>query len=87
MTFLEDRRLEASNNLAEQAIKTIVIARKNFLFSTSVKEAEANTIAYSIIETAKANGLNVYKYLTYLFKNLPNYKFLVNPEPLKDFLP
>lgn len=87
MTFLEDGRLEASNNLAEQAIKTVVIGRKNFLFSTSVKGAEANTIAYSIIETAKANGLNVYNYLTYLFEKLPNCEFQANPELLKDFLP
>ncbi|CUQ38019.1 Transposase IS66 family [Turicibacter sanguinis] len=66
MTFLKDGRLEASNNRAERAIKTVVIGRKNYLFSTSLSGAEANAIIYSIIETAKEHGLNIYKYLTYL---------------------
>ena len=49
MTFLKDGRLEASNNRAERAIKTVVIGRKNYLFSTSLAGAEANAIIYSII--------------------------------------
>ena len=49
MTFLKDGRLEASNNRAECAIKTVVIRRKNYLFSTSLEGAEANAIIYSII--------------------------------------
>ncbi|MDB8559587.1 IS66 family transposase [Turicibacter sanguinis] len=87
MAFLDDGRLEASNNIAEQVIKSVVIGRKNHLFSTSVKGAEANAIAYTLIETAKANGLNAYEYLTYLFEKLPNWEFLQYPDLLKDFLP
>lgn len=87
MTFLEDGRLPATNNLAEQAIKTVVMGRKNFLFSTSVAGAEANAIAYSVVNTAKENGINVYNYLTYLFENLPNIEFRANLDLLKDFLP
>lgn len=49
MTFLKDGRLEASNNRAERAIKTVVIGRKNYLFSTSLAGAEANAIIYSVI--------------------------------------
>ena len=49
MTFLKDGRLEASNNRAERAIKTVVIRRKNYLFSTSIEGTEANAIIYSII--------------------------------------
>ena len=64
MAFLKDGRLEVSNNRAERAIKTVVIGRKNYLFSTSLSGAEANAIIYSVIETAKEHGLNVYKYLT-----------------------
>ena len=64
MAFLKDGRLEASNNRTERAIKTVVIGRKNYLFSTSLAGAEANVIIYSVIETAKEHGLNVYKYLT-----------------------
>ncbi len=85
--FLSNGQLEASNNLAEQAIKPIVVGRKNYLFSTSVKGAKANAMAYTLIETATANGLNVYRYLTYLFEKLPNCEFLVNPQLLEDFLP
>ena len=87
MAFLKDGRLEASNNRAERAIKTVVIGRKNYLFSTSLSGAEANTIIYSVIETAKEHGLNVYKYLTYLFEHLPNVEFLMKPKLLEDFLP
>ncbi len=85
--FLSNERLEISNNLAEQAIRPVVVGRKNYLFSTSVKGAQANARAYILIETAKANGLNVYRYLTYLFEKLPNCEFLIKPQLLEDFLP
>lgn len=71
-TFILDGRLEISNNRAERAIKPFVIGRKNFLFSKSPKGATASAIVYSVIETAKANGLNSFYYLKYLFEKLPN---------------
>ena len=70
--FMQDGRLEISNNRAERAIKPFVIGRKNFLFSKSPKGAQASAIVYSVIETAKANNLNSFYYLTYLFEKLPN---------------
>ncbi|MDW7668861.1 MAG: transposase, partial [Bacillota bacterium] len=70
--YLLDGRLEISNNTAERAIKPFVIGRKNFLFSKSPKGATSSAITYSIIETAKANGLNPFYYLNYLFEKLPN---------------
>jgi len=70
--FLEDGRLSCDNNLAERAIKPFVLGRKNFLFAKSPKGATASGICYSIIETAKANGLIPYQYLNYLFEMLPN---------------
>jgi len=70
--YLEDGRLSIDNNLAERAIKPFVIGRKNFLFSKSPLGATASGIAYSIIETAKANNLLPFQYLTYLFETLPN---------------
>ncbi len=72
IVYLEDGRLSIDNNLAERAIKPFVIGRKNFLFSKSPLGATASGIAYSIIETAKANNLLPLKYLTYLFETLPN---------------
>lgn len=83
MTFLEGGRLVASNNLAEQAIKIVVIERKKYLFSKSLKGVEANAIDYTIIEIVKVSGLNAYKDLT----NLPNLEFFIHPEHLEDFLP
>jgi hypothetical protein len=71
-TFLLDGRLEVDNNRSERSIKPFVIGRKNFLFSNTPRGARASAIIYSIVETAKENGLNPFNYLTYLFEQLPN---------------
>ncbi len=84
--FLLDGRLEISNNRAERAIKPFVIGRKNWLFSNTPKGAKASAIIYSIIETAKANDLNPFYYLTYLFEQLPNID-TNNLELLDTYLP
>jgi transposase len=84
---LEDGRLQLSNNLCEQRIKTVVIGRKNHLFSTSERGATANAIAYSIIATARENGLDPWKYMALLFEKLPNIAFYRNPSALEAFLP
>ena len=67
-----DGRLELSYNRAERSIKPFVIGRKNWLFSNSQKGALASSVIYSIIETAKENGLNPFLYLKLLFDKLPN---------------
>ena len=69
--YLDDGRLEIDNNAAENAIRPFVIGRKNWLFSDSVKGVNASANLYSLIETAKANGLEPYAYLRYLFTELP----------------
>ena len=69
--YLADGRLEISNNLAERSIKPFVIDRKNFLFANTPKGATASAVTFSIIETAKENGLNPFKYLTYIFNTAP----------------
>ncbi len=71
-TFLEDGRLEMSNNAAERSIKTLVIGRKNQLFTTSIAGAEAGGILLTLIETAKRHQLEPQAYLTYLLTHLPN---------------
>lgn len=70
--FLEDGRLEIDNNRSERSIKPFVIGRKNWLFSNTPRGARASAIVYSMVETAKENGLNPYYYLRYLFERLPN---------------
>jgi transposase len=84
--FMLDGRLEISNNRAERAIKPFVIGRKNFLFSKSPRGATASAIVYSVVETAKANNLNTFYYLTYLFEKLPNID-LDNMDELEQLLP
>jgi len=70
--FLLDGRIEISNNRAERSIKPFVISRKNFLFANTPRGAKASAVMYSIIETAKENGLNPYEYLVHIFKTAPN---------------
>lgn len=87
MNYLKDGNCSISNNLAENSIRPFTVGRKNWLFSGSPRGAAASAMVYSIIETAKANGLTPYKYLLYIFKNLPGVLFKQYPEFLEDFLP
>ncbi len=70
--YLLDGRLYCDNNISERCIKGFVISRKNFLFCNTPSGATASAIIYSVIETAKANNLKPFEYLTYLLKMLPN---------------
>ncbi len=70
--YVNDGRLEISNNRAERSIKPFVIGRKNFLFANTPEGARTSAVLYSIIETAKENGLDPYLYLTYIFSKSPN---------------
>ena len=70
--YLDDGRLEIDNNAAENAIRPFVLGRKNWLFSASVKGVKASANLYSLIESAKANGIEPYGYLKRVFTALPN---------------
>ena len=85
--YIEDGLLPMTNSLDERAIRMFTIGRKNWLFSASVKGAEANAAAYSMIETAKANGLDPYEYLTVVFSYLPSQDLINDPSALDKFLP
>lgn len=69
--YTQDGRLSIDNNPAENAIRPFVIGRKNWLFSASVKGAGASANLYGLIETAKSNGLEPYRYLRHVFTDLP----------------
>ena len=71
IVYTEDGRLRMDNNLVENAIRPFVIGRKNSLFSDTVSGAKASANLYSLIETAKANGLEPYQYLKTIFTELP----------------
>ena len=70
--YLLDGRLEISNNRAERSIKPFVIGRKNWIFANTPNGAKASAIYYSLIESAKENGLNPFEYLSWIFTNAPN---------------
>lgn len=72
MTYLEDGHCSLSNNLSENAIRPFTVGRRNWLFSTSPKGATASSMVYTMVEMAKANDLNTYKYLAYLLAQRPN---------------
>jgi hypothetical protein len=82
---LKDGRLELSNNRAERSIKPFVIGRKNWLFSNTERGAAASSLFYSIIETAKENGLK-YEYLKFIFETAPNMNLAGNPDAVKVLL-
>jgi hypothetical protein len=80
--YIENGQLSIDNNRAERAVKPFVIGRKNWLFANTASGAEASAVLYSIIETAKANGLIPFNYLKYLLEELPH-----KPEDIDHLLP
>ncbi|MRS02509.1 IS66 family transposase [bacterium] len=85
--FLLDGRLEISNNRAERSIKPFVIGRKNWIFSNTPNGARASAVYYSLIVSARENGLNPFEYLTRIFTNAPNLKKDDYAAVIEDFLP
>ena len=69
--YMENGAWPISNNPCENAIRPFVVGRKAFLFCDTVGGANASANIYSLIETCKANGVDVYRYLITLFKALP----------------
>ncbi len=62
--------LRISNILAENAIRPLAIGRKNWLFSDTPRGAHASATCYSLIETAKANGLEPHNYIQHILNNI-----------------
>jgi transposase len=68
---LDDGRIEVDNNHCENAIRPFVLGRNAWLFADTPAGATASARLYSLIETAKANGLEPYAYLSQVFEKLP----------------
>jgi len=81
--YLDDGRLEIDNNACERAIKPFTVGRKNWLFMGNTHGAMSAAVLYSLIETAKANGINPYDYLCYVLEMIPK----LPPEKLDQLLP
>lgn len=85
--FLADGRLDLDNNRSERSIKPFVIGRKNWLFSHTPRGAKASANIYSVVETAKENGLKPFDYLKFLFEQLPQLTGQLDPKALEPFMP
>jgi transposase len=82
--YIEFSHTTPDNNLAENAIRPFCVGRRNWLFAGTPEGAQASATIYSLIESAKANQLEPYKYLRYLFEKLP---FAESTEDYKKLLP
>jgi len=71
MAFLSNGEVPISNNLAENAIRPFTLGRKNWLFCDTTKGAEASAIVYSLVESAKVNGVEPFAYLQHVLLQLP----------------
>jgi len=85
LVYLKDGRLNIDNNVAENHVRPIAVGRKNWLFANSTDGAKSLVSWYSIIETAKMNSLDPYKYLKYILTQIPIYRY--ENKPLNDLLP
>ena len=80
--YLDDGRIPLDTNRVENAIRPFVVGRKNWLFANTVRGAEASANIYSLIETAKANGLEPFVYLQHVIAELPKAETLEQVEAL-----
>ena len=80
--YLEDGQLEIDNNYIENYIRPFALGRKNWLFSDTVEGAKASANLYSLISTARANGLQPYLYLRTVLEGIPRCKVLADFEAL-----
>lgn len=85
--YLEDGHLSIDNTAAERAIKNFAVGRRNWLFSKSIKGAEASATVYSITETALLNGLKPYDYLAYILEKMKDLAPFPTKEDLLPLLP
>lgn len=82
--YVNDPHVGLDNNPAENAIRPFAVGRKNWLFAGSPAGAQASATLYSLVETAKANGIEPYRYLRFLFERLP---YATTPEDYRKLTP
>lgn len=85
--FLEDPNVPLDNNSAERSIRGFCIGKKNFVMIDTISGAKASAIIYSLVETAKANNLNVYGYMKYLLTEIPQHMEENNTDFCEQLMP
>ena len=86
MGYLKDGRLEMDNGFVERAIRKFAIGRNNWMFADTVDGAKASALFYSLLCTAKINGVGTYEAMKYLFTELPKAKTAQDIEHLADII-
>jgi transposase len=81
--FLEDGRIEISNNIVENVIRPLALGRKNWLFAGSEEGARRLAIMYSVLGTCKLLGVNPFRYISHVLEELPKRK----ANDIEDLLP
>lgn len=85
--FLDDGEIPLDNNATEQAIRPFTVSRKTWKLIDTPSGAEASAVMYSLVETARANGLKIYEYVKYLLEELPKHMDDTDRAFLDDLLP
>ena len=85
--YLDDGLVPMTNSLDERNIRPFTVSRKNWLFSTSTKGADASASIFSLIETAKANRLSPFDYIEYILDIMPQIDIIQHPEKIDWFMP
>lgn len=84
--YLADGRLEIDSGFVERCIRKFAIGRNNWMFSDTEDGAEASALLYSLVVTAKVNGVNPYRALRYIFEEIPKAQTLEDVERLADII-
>ncbi len=87
MAYLDNGEVPISNNLAENAIRPFTLGRKNWLFCDTPKGAEASAIVYSLVESAKAKGIEPFAYLQHVLVQLPYFGKNHSHKELESLMP
>ena len=85
--FLENGDIPIDNSASERSIRPFTIARKNFVMIDTLHGAQSSAIVFSLVETAKANNLNIYEYLKHLLAEVPKHLDGKDTDFLNDLLP
>ena len=86
VAYLKDGRLNLDNGFTERAIRKFAIGRNNWMFSDGEAGANASAILYSLVVSAKVNGVNPYRALVKLFTELPNAQTIEDYEALANLI-
>ena len=73
MVFVNDGRVEMDNNAAERALRTVAIGRKNYLFAGSDAGGERAAAIYSLLGSAKLNGIDPERYMAEVLRRIADH--------------